>query len=88
MWAREERAAPHTLTELAAQHGRPPVPRVRMDGLGYVDPRLAHIPEIEVAQAAAGNGTPSAAKTAPTKKAAPKKTPPKKPAAKKAAAKK
>jgi len=62
VWAREERAAPHTRTELAARHGRPPTPLVRMDGAGYIDPRLGHIPEtLEEAKAAGGNGRPAEA---------------------------
>jgi hypothetical protein len=66
VWAREERAAPQTRTELVAQHGRPPVPRVRMDAAGYIDPRLGHIPEtLEEARIAEGNGRPAEAE-APT----------------------
>jgi hypothetical protein len=46
VWAREERAAPHTVTELVAQHGHPRRPLVRLDDVGLVDARTAHIPEL------------------------------------------
>ncbi len=61
VWAREERATPHTLAELAAQHGRPERPLVRLDGVGLVDSTTAHVPEIlDAAHAATGNGKPGA----------------------------
>ena len=57
VWEREERAAPFTRAELAAQHGKPRAPVVRMDGVGYVDPMVGHIPELlEEARVAGGNG--------------------------------
>jgi alkanesulfonate monooxygenase SsuD/methylene tetrahydromethanopterin reductase-like flavin-dependent oxidoreductase (luciferase family) len=56
VWAREERAAPHTVTEAVAQHGHPRRPIVRLDDVGLVDARTAHIPEMRqpVDEAAAG----------------------------------
>ncbi len=46
VWAREERPAPHTLTEHAATVGRPKTPPlVALDG-ALVDSSRAHIPEL------------------------------------------
>jgi hypothetical protein len=56
VWAREERPAPLTQTELAAQHGRPPRPMARLDGVGLVDTSVAHVQEELDAARAAGNG--------------------------------
>jgi alkanesulfonate monooxygenase SsuD/methylene tetrahydromethanopterin reductase-like flavin-dependent oxidoreductase (luciferase family) len=57
VWALEERPAPFTRTELAAQKGRPPTARVRMDGVGYIDPAVGHIPElVDAAKASNGDG--------------------------------
>jgi hypothetical protein len=54
VWAREERPAPLTRTELAAQHGKPRPPLVRMDGAGIVDASVMHVPEL--IEEARGNG--------------------------------
>jgi alkanesulfonate monooxygenase SsuD/methylene tetrahydromethanopterin reductase-like flavin-dependent oxidoreductase (luciferase family) len=57
VWAQEERPAPFTRSELAAQKGKPPTPRVRMDGIGYIDPAVGHIPElVDAARASNGDG--------------------------------
>ena len=45
VWAREERPAPLTITELAARRGKPAPAMVRMDGVGLVDSTVAHLPE-------------------------------------------
>jgi alkanesulfonate monooxygenase SsuD/methylene tetrahydromethanopterin reductase-like flavin-dependent oxidoreductase (luciferase family) len=67
VWAREERAAPFTRTELAAQKGRPRTPLVRLDDVGFVDPTVAHVPELrrEVV-AATGDGRPASAEVPAT----------------------
>ncbi len=54
VWAREEPATPATRAELAAQHGLPKA-TVRLDGVGYVDPTVAHVPEL-VEELARANG--------------------------------
>ena len=46
VWAREERPAPHTRTELVAQHGKPRPPLARLDDVGLVDTSVAHVPEL------------------------------------------
>jgi alkanesulfonate monooxygenase SsuD/methylene tetrahydromethanopterin reductase-like flavin-dependent oxidoreductase (luciferase family) len=57
VWEREERAAPFTRSELAAKHGHPTAPAVRMDGVGHIDPTIAHVPELlEEARSANGDG--------------------------------
>ena len=57
VWAKEERAAPFTRSELAAQKGKPPTARVRIDGAGYIDPAVGHIPELmDAAKASNGDG--------------------------------
>jgi alkanesulfonate monooxygenase SsuD/methylene tetrahydromethanopterin reductase-like flavin-dependent oxidoreductase (luciferase family) len=56
VWAREERPAPHTRTELVAQHGKPLAPMARLDDVGYVDTRVAHVPELREAARSNGDG--------------------------------
>jgi len=47
VWAREERPAPHTLSEHAATVGKPKTaPLVRLDGVGLIDSTTAHVPEL------------------------------------------
>jgi alkanesulfonate monooxygenase SsuD/methylene tetrahydromethanopterin reductase-like flavin-dependent oxidoreductase (luciferase family) len=60
VWARGERPAPLTVTERAAQQGRPGPAMVRMDGVGLVDSREAHVPErLAEAQGKAGAPAPT-----------------------------
>jgi hypothetical protein len=66
VWARDEPATPYTQTELVAQKGDPTPPLVRMDGVGMVDTRIAHVPEM-VEGVRAGNGTFEAATEADAK---------------------
>jgi hypothetical protein len=47
VWARDERPAPHTLTEHAATVGKPKTaPLARIEGVGLVDTSTAHVPEL------------------------------------------
>jgi hypothetical protein len=66
VWAREEPPTPYTQTELVAQKGSPTPPLVRLDGVGLVDTRIAHVPEM-VEGVRAGNGTFEAATEAEAK---------------------
>ena len=66
VWAREERPAPLTRTELAAQYGKPRAPLVRMDGAGVVDPTLMHVPELLEAARSNGSGNGRVASGSPT----------------------
>jgi alkanesulfonate monooxygenase SsuD/methylene tetrahydromethanopterin reductase-like flavin-dependent oxidoreductase (luciferase family) len=59
VWAREERPAPLTRTELVAQHGKPLPPLARIDGVGLVDTSIAHVPELLEEARRAGNGKPA-----------------------------
>ena len=56
VWAREERVAPHTRTELAALKGKPSPTTVRMDGHGMVDWSTAHVPELLAESGGNGDG--------------------------------
>jgi alkanesulfonate monooxygenase SsuD/methylene tetrahydromethanopterin reductase-like flavin-dependent oxidoreductase (luciferase family) len=56
VWAREERPAPLTATELAARRASPAPALVRMDGVGLVESTTAHVPELLKPAVADGAG--------------------------------
>jgi hypothetical protein len=65
IWAREERPAVHTRTEMAAQHGKPTPPLARLDDVGLVDTRVAHVPELREAGDGSGDGRAAVGTDAP-----------------------
>jgi alkanesulfonate monooxygenase SsuD/methylene tetrahydromethanopterin reductase-like flavin-dependent oxidoreductase (luciferase family) len=63
VWAREERPAPSTQAERAARFGKTPPAIARLDGVGFVDTTIAHVPELLEQARAQQAGAPAETRT-------------------------